>query len=195
MIKLSPLSLTIPFLLAAASVQAGDWPAWGGCDLGRNMVSFETGLPTTFKPGEKSTKGDGILPETTENVRWVVKLGTLICGNPTIADGRVFVGSDDANLTHDPRLKRTKGGMIWCLDEKTGKMLWRLPVPARPKERLPDNAHYGQQSMGVCSAPAVVGNRAYVVTNAAEILCLNVKGQADGNEGPFQDEAQYIAGD
>jgi outer membrane protein assembly factor BamB len=192
--KYSPLAITAAIFLATMSARAGDWPAWGGCDLGRNMVSIETGLPETFKPGEKSTTGDGILPETTENVRWVVKLGTFICGNPTVADGRVFVGTDDASLQGDTRLKRTKGGMVWCLDEKTGQTLWRLPVPARPKERLPDNAHYGQQNLGVCSSPTVVGNRAYVVTSSCEILCLDVKGQADGNDGPFQDESQYIAG-
>ncbi len=158
------------------------------------MVSSETGLPETFKPGDKSTTGDGILPETTENVRWVTKLGTFICGNPTVSDGRVFVGTDDESLQHDPRLKRTRGGMIWCLDEKTGGLLWRLPVPARPKDRLPVDAHYGQQNLGVCSSPAVAGDRVYVVTNAAEILCLDVHGQANGNHGPFMDEGQYIAG-
>ena len=30
--------------------------------------------------------------------------------------------------------------MVWCLDEKTGQTLWKLPVPARPKDRLPENA-------------------------------------------------------
>jgi outer membrane protein assembly factor BamB len=84
--------------------------------------------------------------------------------------------------------------MVWCLDEKTGETLWKLPVPQRPKERLPDNAHYGQQNLGVCSAPTVVGNRAYVMTNSCEILCLDVNGQANGNDGPFQEEGQYIAG-
>ncbi len=188
------LSVTMSIFLAAAATQAADWPAWGGADLGRNMVSAEKGLPDTFKPGEKSTKGEGMLPGTTENVRWVAKLGNLICGNPTVADGRVFVGTDDASLQGDTRLKRTKGGMVWCLDEKTGETLWRLPVPVRPKDRLPKDAHYGQQSLGVCSAPTVAGNRAYVVTNSCEILCLDVKGQADGNDGPFKDEASYIAG-
>ncbi len=190
----SSLALIASLLLAAAQLNAADWPSWGGSDLGRNMVSAETGLAETFKPGEKSTKGDGILPETTENVRWVVKLGTLICGNPTVADGRVFVGTDDASLQGDARLKRTRGGMVWCLDEKTGETLWKLPVPQRPKERLPANAHYGQQSLGVCSSPAVVGNRAYVMTNSCEILCLDVNGQANGNDGPFQEEGAYIAG-
>ncbi|MEP6669662.1 MAG: PQQ-binding-like beta-propeller repeat protein [Chthoniobacter sp.] len=194
MTKSSPLLATAAIFLAVTSAPAADWPAWGGCDLGRNMVSMETGLPDTFKPGEKSTTGDGILPGTTENVRWVAKLGTFICGNPTVADGRVFIGTDDATLQGDTRLKRSKGGMVWCLDEKTGQMLWKLPVPVRPKERLPVDAHYGQQNLGVCSSPTIVGNRAYVVTSAAEILCLDVKGQADGNDGPFQDEGQYIAG-
>jgi len=27
-----------------------------------------------------------------------------------------------------------------------------------------------------------------------EVMCLDVKGQADGNQGPFMDEAQYKAG-
>jgi outer membrane protein assembly factor BamB len=191
-IKILPVIAAI--LLGAASARAGDWPMWGGCDLGRNMVSAETGLPDSFKPGEKSTTGEGMLPGTTENVRWVARLGNFICGNPTVADGRVFIGTDDSSLQNDTRLKRSRGGMVWCLDEKTGRMLWRLPVPARPKDRLPENAHYGQQNLGVCSSPAVVGNRAYVLTNSCEVLCLDVKGQADGNAGPFTDEGQYIAG-
>ena len=188
------LSVTAAFFLALATTRAGDWPAWGGSDFGRNMVSAEKGLPDAFKPGEKSPTGEGMLPGTTENVRWAVKLGNLICGNPTVADGRVFVGTDDASLQGDTRLKRTKGGMVWCLDEKTGQTLWRLPVPSRPKDRLPKDAHYGQQSLGMCSAPTVVGNRAYVLTSACEILCLDVKGQANGNDGPFNDEGRYIAG-
>ncbi|MBX7211102.1 MAG: PQQ-binding-like beta-propeller repeat protein [Verrucomicrobiaceae bacterium] len=180
-------------ILPHTTAQGADWPAWGGADPGRNMVAPEKGLPDSFKPGEKSPNGDGMMPGTTENVRWVTKLGTFICGNPTVAGGRVFVGTDDSTLQGDARLKRSKGGMVWCLDEKSGRTIWRLPVPARPKERLPKDAHYGQQNLGVCSAPTVVGDRAYVVTNSAEIICIDVKGQADGNAGPFRDEGRYIA--
>lgn len=195
--------MTLPQLLKAtaisslfvATTHAADWPAWGGADPGRNMVSMEKGLPDTFKPGEKSPSGEGMMPGTTENVRWVTKLGTLICGNPTVAGGRVFVGTDDSTLQGDARLKRTKGGMVWCLDEKTGATIWRLPVPARSKERLPKDAHYGQQNLGVCSAPTVVGDRAYIVTNSAEIICVDVKGQTNGNDGSFKDEGRFIAGD
>ena len=194
MTKPTFLPAMVVIFLTVASGQAADWPAWGGCDPGRNMVSTETGLPETFKPGEKSTTGAGMEPGSTENVRWVVRLGSYICSTPTVAVGRVFVGTDDASLQNDPRLKRTKGGMVWCLDEKTGQTLWRLPVPARPKDTLPENSTYEHQNLGVCSSPAIVGNRAYLMTSACEIVCLDVKGQADGNDGPFQDEARYIAG-
>src|SRR5471032_3065202 len=112
MTKSSPLPMTVAILLAVASARAADWPAWGGRDLGRNMVSGETGLPDTFKPGEKSTTGEGMLPGTTENVRWVARLGNFICGNPTVVDGRVFVGTDDSSLQNDTRFKRTRGGMV-----------------------------------------------------------------------------------
>ena len=190
-------AFTLSFAMSlslAASVCAADWPAWGGADPGRNMVSAETGLASVFKPGEKSPKGDGMMPGTTENVRWVAKLGNFICGNPTVAGGRVFIGTDDSMLQGDARFKRTKGGMVWCLDEKSGKTLWRLPVPARPKDRLPKDAHYGQQNLGVCSAPTVAGDRAYIVTNSCEIICVDVNGQTNGNDGPFKDEARYFAG-
>lgn len=164
-------------------VEAGDWPQWGGPDLGRNTVSTEKGIATFFE-----TKG-----ETLENVRWMVPLGTYIYGNPTVAGGKVFVGTDDDLLRDDPRFQRARGGMIWCLDEATGRVLWRLVVPKRGPERLPEGAHYGQQHLGTCSSVAVVGKRGYVMTSAAEILCLDVNGQADGNDGPFTEEARYMA--
>jgi len=135
-----------------------------------------------------------MIPGSTENVRWAVRLGAYIYGNPTVANGRVFVGSDDSILRNDPRLQPTKGGLVQCLDEATGRVLWRLRTPNRGKDRLPPNAHYGQQHCGTCSSPAVVGKRVYVLSSACEILCLDVNGQADGNDGPFQDEARYMAG-
>ena len=136
---------------------AEDWPQWGGRD-GRNMVSEEKGLPDSFVPGKKRPDGSGIDPATTKNVRWVARLGSQTYGNPTVADGRVFVGTNDADL-NDPRYRSTKGGAVKCFDEATGKLLWRLVVPVRPKERLPEKALYGQQKFGVCSSPAVADGR------------------------------------
>ncbi len=179
---------------ATAPIHAGDWPQWGGMDLGRNMVSPETGLPASFQPGEKSTQGSGFISGTTENVRWAVRLGSYIYGNPTVADGRVFVGTDDSILRGDARLRPSRGGMVQCLDEATGRILWRLATPNRGEDRLPPQAHYGQQHCGTCSSPAVVGKRVYFMSSACEIVCLDVDGMANGNDGPFRDEGQYMAG-
>jgi outer membrane protein assembly factor BamB len=147
------------------------------------MVSPERGLPESFN-----------VRSAPRNLLWSANLGGYVSGNPTVSGGRVFVGTDDAALEDDTRFRRTHGGMVQCLDEATGRVLWRLAVPQRPRERLPQGAHYGEQRMGVCSSPAVAGNRAYVMTSACEIVCLDVNGQADGNDGPFKDEARYMAG-
>ena len=170
---------------------ASDWPQWGRTD-NRNLVSDEKGLPDTFTPGEKNpTTGDFDLA-TTRNVKWVVKLGGSALGNPTVAGGRVFIGTDDATVVEDARFKRTRGGLIKCLDEKTGRLLWQLVTPVRTG--LPEPAHFGHQAIGTISSATVEGDRVYVVSSRGDVLCLDVRGQADGNQGPFQDEAQYMVG-
>jgi outer membrane protein assembly factor BamB len=190
------LAPTLVLLCAAAwpgAMSAADWPQWGG-SLGRTLASGEKNLPDSFVPGTKLPTGGGIDPATTRSVRWAARMGNYAYGNPTVAGGRVFVGTDDALLEDDPRLQRSESGMLQCLDEATGKLIWRLVVPRRTKERLPEGAHYTQQKFGVCSSPAVVGDRVYVLTSACEVACLDVKGLADGNDGPFTDEGQYMVG-
>lgn len=177
--------------LWGAVLPAGDWPQWGGRDC-RNMVSEAKGLPKDFGPGEKASDGSGIDLATTTDVRWVARLGSAAYGNPTVAGGRVFVGTDDLTVGEDPRFRRTRGGIVKCLDESTGAILWHLVVPERT--RLPDGILFGHQHLGICSSPTLEGDRVYVVTCAAEVVCLDVKGQADGNDGPFLDEGQYMAG-
>ncbi len=185
------LFLTLLMALPTAAT-ADDWPQWGGPDPGRNMVSPQTGLPDTFDPGTKTP--DGIAPGSATNVRWAVRLGSHIYGNATVAGGKVFVGTDDALLAGHQRLKRTQAGMVKCLDEQTGRLLWQLATPKRTKSHLPPKAHYGQQNCGTCSSPAVAGGRVYVVTTACEVVCLDADGLADGNDGPFTDEGRYMAG-
>jgi outer membrane protein assembly factor BamB len=154
------------------------------------MISLERGLPQMFEPGEKRSDGSGIDPTTTESVRWVAPLGSQTYGNPTVAGGRVFVGSNDFRLD-DPRFQSTAGGTVKCFDEATGRLLWQLVVPRfYSHDQL---LNFDDMDLGVCSAPTVDGDRVYVVTNRCEVLCLDVRGMADGNEG-VQDEGQYMAG-
>jgi outer membrane protein assembly factor BamB len=46
--------------------------------------------------------------------------------------------------------------------------------------------------VGFASPPTVEGDRAYVLTNRGEVVCLDMKGMADGNDGPFKDEATHM---
>ena len=184
------LKLVAICLLTNAMITWGaDWPNWGGHD-DRNMVSSEKGLPDSFVPGDKQPSGGGIDMATARNVKWAARLGTAAYGNPTVAKGRVFVGTDSETITEDPRFKRTPGGLVKCLDEATGKLLWQWVVPERIN--LATNLHFGLQRLGTCSSPTVDGDRVYVVTSSAEVLCLDVRGQANGNDGPVKDEDKLM---
>jgi outer membrane protein assembly factor BamB len=41
----------------------------------------------------------------------------------------------------------------------------------------------------------VEGDRVYLVTSRCEVLCLDINGMANGNDGPFKDEANYVVKD
>ncbi|MFM7751483.1 MAG: PQQ-binding-like beta-propeller repeat protein [Opitutaceae bacterium] len=43
--------------------------------------------------------------------------------------------------------------------------------------------------------PAQQGDRGWVVSNRGEVICFDVKGMADGNGGPFTDEAKFSSVD
>jgi len=176
---------------AQAGTSGGDWPQWGGSN-DRNMVCHTSGLPESFQPGRKRP-GGGIDPTTTRRVLWTARLGSGTYGNPTVAGGRVFVGTDDLTAGEDPRFKRTRGGIVKCFDEKTGRLLWQLIVPQRTE--LPRPMFFSHQHLGICSSPTVDGDRVYLISSKGEVLCLDVHGQADGNDGPFRDEGRYMAGE
>jgi outer membrane protein assembly factor BamB len=164
--------------------RAADWPFWGGTS-GRNMVSAETGLPTNWDAGRFLGSSEEIDPATTKNVQWIAKLGSQSYGNPTVAGGRVYIGTNNES-PRDPRLKGDRA-VLMCLDEKTGKLLWQLAIPKLGTGKVSD-----WEFLGLCSSPAVDGDRVYIVTNRCEVMCLDVKGQSDGNQG-FTDEGKYFA--
>jgi outer membrane protein assembly factor BamB len=164
-------------LLTVTVTWAADWPTWMG-PQGCN-ISTEKGLPESFDTAAGT------------NVKWATRLGTVLYGCPTVSKGRIFVGTNYTAVSDDKRFKKPHGGVIACLDEKTGKILWKLVVPDR-QWGYPKGFAMSQQKWGICSSPTVDGDRIYVVDNGGNILCLDVNGLADGNDGPFQNEAGYM---
>ena len=185
------LTLLILGLAAAATrpAPAADWPQWGG-GVQRNMAAAEKGLPADFHPGRKKRDRLGFDPATAKNVRWIARLGSENYSSPVVAAGRVYIGTNDEDLD-DPRLAATRGGVLMCLDEATGKLLWRLVVPRLEIDRSKVSEDFDDMNLGICSTATVDGDLVYLVTNRCEVLCLDVQGLADGNDGPFRDEARF----
>src|SRR5436190_2623037 len=101
--------LITAFLLLSADLPAADQPQWGQAWT-RNLVSDERGLPDSFDP------------ETGRNIKWSVPLGTHTHSSPVIAGGRVFIGTNN-ELPRDPKLVGDRGVLL-CLDENDGHLLW-----------------------------------------------------------------------
>ena len=152
---------------------AADQLQWGQA-ASRNMVSDEKGLPVAFDPA------------TGQGVKWSVDLGTEANTAPIVAAGKVLVGTN-RSASGDPR-RRGDCGVLLCLDEATGKKLWELFVPKLEDDRFAD--WYG---VGIMSPPTVEGDRAYLVTNRGEVVCLDLAGMSNGNDGPYRDEGRHMA--
>jgi outer membrane protein assembly factor BamB len=175
------LALVVP----SAACVAADWPQWGGTPS-KNMVSDAKGLPQSAKV-EMNDDGNVDVAKST-NVKWAAPLGSQTYGNPVVAGGRVYVGTNN-DRPRDPKVTGDRGVLL-CLEEATGKLLWQLASP-----KLPGGQAVDFEAVGLCSSPAVENDRVYVLTNRCEVLCLDAAGMANGNDGPFTDEAAYLSPD
>ena len=157
--------------IVGCAAWADDQPQWGQRHS-RNMVSSETDLADTFDPAAG------------KNIKWVAPLGSETYATPVVAGGRVLIGTNNNN----PRDARHKGdrGVLLCLDEKDGSLCWQLVVP-----KLSPDPYLDWPRVGIVSAPTVEGQRVYVVSNRNEVMCLDLAGQANGNDGQYQDEARH----
>jgi outer membrane protein assembly factor BamB len=167
---------------------AEDQSQWGE-RWTRNMASSETGLPKTFSLGERDPDDqDCVDMSTTENVRWIASLGSRVYSSPVVAEGRILIGTNnDAPRNSSYEDDR---GILMCLDENTGEFLWQLVVPKRDEERFFDSA-----KTGITSTPTVVDGRVYLATNRGDIVCLDINGMSNGNDGPYTDEDLFITDD
>lgn len=153
----------------------GDWPMWGG-SIHRNMVNATTGIDTSFEPGTKEGEG--------KNQLWTSPLGSQTYGNPVVAEGKVYVGTNNGGGYRPQHPAGEDRGVVLCFDEKDGKMLWQLT-----REKLAQGQVNDWPEQGICSTVCVEGGKVYVTTNRAELMCLDPEGFHDGeNDGSYQDE-------
>ena len=147
----------------------GEWPMWGGAP-DRNMVSDAKGLPADWDLKAK------------RNVKWAATLGSVAYGNPVVAGGTVYVGTNNDAL-RDPKQAGDRGVMV-AFRAADGELLWQMTHEKLASGRQNDWPH-----QGVASSPLVIGDRVYYVSNRAELVCLDAQGFRDGeNDGPVKDE-------
>jgi outer membrane protein assembly factor BamB len=162
--------------MAALSLHAQDWPMWGGTAQ-RNMTSAMKNLPEFWDA------------KTGKNIKWKEPIGSTSYGNPVIADGKVFLGTNNAN----PRVPEIEGdkGVLMCFRESDGKFLWQSV-----SDKLDSGSENDFPEQGVGSSPIVEGKRLYYVNNRGELVCLDTEGFLDGkNDGAFQNEERKGASD
>ena len=148
---------------------------------------------------DSDNSGTGQSGPTNLNVRWKFTTGGGVVSTPSIADGRVYVGSQDKN--------------IYCLDARDGKFLWSFATEARIKSSPavvnkkvyvgPDDGNvyclntidgsliwetyaggfvetHFDAVTGIRSSPIVVNGRVYVGSLDTKLYCL------DANNGEIK---------
>jgi len=142
---------------------------WGGTGQ-RNMASPMKNLPESWDVASG------------KNIKWKTPLGSNSYGNPVVADGKIFLGTNNEN-PRNPEIKGDKGVLL-CLRESDGKFLWQAVT-----DKLENEPERDFPEQGIGSSPAVEGKRLYYVNNRGELICLDTEGFMDGkNDGPFQNE-------
>ena len=165
-------SLLLACFIGINSTFAADQPQWGQ-KHSRNMISSETSLPDSFDP------------DSGRNIKWIAQLGTKTYATPVVADGKVYICTNNEK----PRNTQHKGdrGVLYCLDEKDGSLCWQLIVP-----KIKEDPYKDWPGVGMCSPATVEDGFVYIVSNRGEVMCLDPDGMADGNDGPYKNEATHM---
>ncbi|MCA9192192.1 MAG: PQQ-binding-like beta-propeller repeat protein [Planctomycetales bacterium] len=159
-------------VISQLKVGAHDWPQWAGSHL-RNNVTDEPGIATEWDV----IKG--------QNIRWSMPLGSETYGNPIVANGKVFVGTNNGAGYLERYPHEVDLGVLLCFDEKTGEFLWQ-----HSNEKLSTGRVHDWPHQGICSAPLIDGDMLWYVSSRGEVVCLDVNGFRDGeNDGPYKEEA------
>lgn len=168
--KFDPLAETLK-VIKSMKVKPGDWPQWGGSHF-RNNVSDGKGIATEWDVEEGT------------NIKWSAKLGSETYGNPIVANGKVYVGTNNGSGYMKRYPNKVDLGCLICFDEQTGEFLWQ-----HSSEKLPTGRVHDWPNQGICSAPMIVGDRVWFVSSRGEVICLDAEGFRDGeNDGPFTAE-------
>jgi outer membrane protein assembly factor BamB len=146
--------LTIAFLLSITPALAEDWPQWMG--PGRDNIWREDGIIQKFPTGGPK-------------VVWRAPVSGGYAG-PAVAGGKVFVcdyvSGDDVKIANFERKEFTGTERVMCLDEATGKELWKHEYPVKYTISYP---------AGPRCTPSVHNGKVYTLGAEGNLFCFDVE--------------------
>jgi outer membrane protein assembly factor BamB len=145
--------LPVVVVLLGSAVRADDWPQWLGPK--RDGVWRETGIIDRF-------------PDKGLPVKWRTPIGSGYAG-PAVSGGKVYLADrvlDQGTL--NPKSGFTKNIVkgkerVLCLDEATGKILWKHEYPSTYEISYPS---------GPRCTPVVHDGKVYNVGAMGDLVCL-----------------------
>ena len=167
------------------NAKEGDWSQWGGGPQ-RNNTPEVSGLPVEWNVGSFDSKTGEWKKEKAKNIKWTARLGSQSYGNPVVADGKVWVGTNNGGGYLKRYPSSVDLGCLLCFNEADGKFLWQ-----HSSEKFPTGRVHDWPLQGICCAPLVEGKRLWFVTSRGEVKCLDTEGFHDGeNNGPVTNEKE-----
>src|SRR5437868_6520339 len=159
---------------AASQIRPGDWNQWAGSPI-RNNIPEGKNIATEWRPGQFDEDTGAWNRQTSKNIKWVARLGTKSNGNAVVANGKIFMGTNNGG----GHLKRYPSsvdlGVLLCFNEADGKFLWQDSSEKLPTGRVNDWPYEG-----ICSVPLLEGHRLWYVTSRGEVKCLDTDERKPG---------------
>jgi len=151
---LAALAVIAVGLCSTLSSNADDWPHWMGPD--RDNVWKESGILERF-------------PARGPEILWRTPIAGGYSG-PAVADGRTYitdyVTSENVKVANFERKNFTGVERALCLDEKSGKVLWKHEYPVKYTISYPG---------GPRCTPVVDDDRVYTLGAEGHLICFAAK--------------------
>ena len=163
--------------------QSGDWAQWGGTSY-RNNTPFGKDIPTDWAVGKFDRKTGNWQSDEARNIKWVARVGSQTYGNPVIADGRIYVGTNNGAGYLKRYPNKVDLGCLLCFRESDGELLWQ-----HSSEKLSTGRVHDWPLQGVCCAPMVEEGRVWFVSSRGHVVCVDAEGYYDDeDDGPIMNE-------